>query len=199
MREDTEKLMAAAENGEHGTIARAGWNGVYHALRDWWSARFDLPKFAPYLDVLDGEEPRAVLGALRELRASEWRPAPSAVYRQLHPPEPAEPVRDRHGQRKRKDQSPQALAEVRRRLAEGEAQVCSCDTRPFRVLVDQSHVLHCDRCGGIEQGQAYEAEDEVRTVLETETTHDPATGLHYVGEDSFPTVRRPPLPGLKRL
>lgn len=153
----TEKLADAAENGEHGTIKQAGWTPVYQALRDWWPKRFDLPAFASYLAVLnDDDQPSVSMAALRELRTSEYRPSPAQLYQQMHPTA----KRTHHGQRKRKDQSPEALAEVRRRLETGEQQVCDCPTRPFEVRVDQHHVLTCTRCDGIEQGQAYEAEDD---------------------------------------
>jgi hypothetical protein len=154
---NTENLADAAENGEHGTIQQAGWTPVYQALRDWWPKRFDLPAFASYLQVFNPTDtPERAMVALREFRGESWRPSPTNLYARMHPP--AE--KQRHGQKLRKDQLPEALAEVRRRIETGEQQVCDCPTRPFEVRVDQHHVLTCTRCDGIEQGQAYEAEDE---------------------------------------
>lgn len=157
------ELIRAAGNGEHGTLGRAGWLPVFEALRDWWSRRLDLPEFAGYLAMFgDDTDPSRVLEAVHSLRASEYRPPPSAVYRRAAEHEAAaapQPVR-------RRDQpSPlmrdDVLVHVARAHERGARECTRTTPCPRSALIgwllSHQQVLYCRTCAGLESGQLYGA------------------------------------------
>jgi hypothetical protein len=42
--------------------------------------------------------------------------------------------------------------------------VCGCIPRPVDYRLDRYSVLQCCGCGGLEQGQVWEAEDDLKEV-----------------------------------
>jgi hypothetical protein len=136
------------------------WRPVYLALRDWWRKNLPEQDFAPYLDVLSDQPPAAVMAAVRSLRAETWRPAPTDIYRAvLDAAGRQQADQPRNKERLRKDQQPATLERVLWLLDMGGETVCDCPTRAVTVHKDEHHVLRCARCRGIEQGQAFQAQD----------------------------------------
>lgn len=183
MRNDTGKLIEAAQAGDWEPMKKSGWLVVYQALRDWWKRRFGLEDFGPYLDLLGGEKPEAVMIALRELGNEEWRPAPSTIFRRFaQARQEAAVIAKQTGAKSKRPQpmpyqSPASLARVRQLLERGQ-HVCECVPRPTNWLLEEldsriwqnadherhggrlpDHVIRCGRCYGLEQGQVYEAQD----------------------------------------
>jgi hypothetical protein len=161
-----ELLMRACEDSDYQALRELGWLQIYEALRDWWARKFPPHELKPYCDLLGQEEPGAVMVSVRNCIDYEWRPTPSGLYRSFSharaiDSEKREATKDRLGRKKRQDQSPETLARVRWLLSEGRDKVCECVPRPNEVRIDGFHVTRCAMCGGIEQGQVFESEDEV--------------------------------------
>jgi hypothetical protein len=71
--------------------------------------------------------------------------------------------KDRYGRRKPPWSQPAALVRVRMLVDAGNP-VCECIPRPVDYRLDRYSVLTCCTCGGLEQGQVWEAEDDLQEV-----------------------------------
>jgi len=125
----------------------------------------NIEDLAPYLDALYEEKASKVMDTLRGMRGEQWRPSPSMLYREIQGIEAKKRQRhdapqDQYGQRKRDDQMPSALVQVRLLIDSGH-HVCNCSPRSPTVIKDSLCVLRCKACGGLEQGQVFEAEDDL--------------------------------------
>lgn len=165
---DRVKLMEKALTADYGALKELGWLEVYEALRGWWPKRMSIEDLAPYLDALHEEPASKVMQILRGMRAEQWRPSPSMLYRAIQGISAAkqqqrESARDARGQLKRPDQQAAALVRVRMLIDAGNP-VCKCVPRTVTLRKDRYHVLTCPSCGGLEQGQVFSAEDDMADV-----------------------------------
>src|SRR3954468_22286553 len=124
------ELMEKALTADYVALKELGWMEVYEALKGWWPKRMSIEDLAPYLDSLHEEPAAKVMGVLRTMRGEQWRPSPSSLYREMQgnaarQREAKDSVKDRYGQKKRRDQLPEALVRVRMLIDAGNP-VCGC-------------------------------------------------------------------------
>lgn len=160
--------MEKALTADYGALKELGWLEVYEALKGWWPKRMSIEDLAPYLDALYGESAANVMNTLRDLRGEQWRPSPSSLYREMQgiaakQQARKESDRGRYGKKKRHDEQASALVRVRMLIDAGNP-VCDCPARSPMVHEDRYHVLTCARCGGLEQGQVFTAQDDLNDV-----------------------------------
>jgi len=159
------ELMEKALTADYTSLKELGWLEVYEALRGWWPKRMSIEDLAPYLDALHEEPAEKVMSTLRGMRGEQWRPSPSALYREIQgivakSQAEHDAKKDRFGRKKRADQGSAALLRVRMLIDSG-VHTCTCNPRPTAVREDRFHVLTCSDCGGLEQGQVFNAEDDL--------------------------------------
>jgi hypothetical protein len=162
------KLMEMSLNGDYQSLSELGWLEVYDALKGWWPKRMSIEDLAPYLDALHEDPASKVMSVLRTMRGEQWRPSPSALYREMQgvaakKQQARESEKDRYGRRKPPWSRPEALVRVRMLMDAGNP-VCGCIPRPTDYRMDKYNVLQCRECGGLEQGQVWEAEDDLKEV-----------------------------------
>jgi ribosomal protein L37AE/L43A len=159
-----DQLVAAFENGDQLGVRRLGWWTIWEAAATWWAPRqtATAKDMVPFAKLLGDEDPAKVLDALRDL-AGDWRPTPAQVRGHLHRNDHAEHTVNA-GRATDPARDPAALTAA---LAAGE-HVCECGDPAGRTWRrDQHGVWRCPDCGGIEQGQAWAAEDaHAATVIE---------------------------------
>ncbi len=173
-----DELVTACAKGDELTIKRHGYLELFEALRDGWWHRdpFTLRDFTHYMRFLGDYSPADVLAALPDV-AGQWCPKPGVLLgavraraRSQDEDQRPDVVRARNSAK-----TPDALTAVAAALAAGE-HVCTCGAPSSRawvpdrvVMRTDSHgkefhipigVWRCPNCHGLEQGQAWEAEDQ---------------------------------------
>jgi hypothetical protein len=155
-----EEVVAAFENGDELAVRRLGWWEPWSAAATWWAPKqkCTAKQFVPFARVLGDQDPARVLDAFKAL-AGEWRPSPAHVLGHLNGIDGNRRQTNPAGAGDRPSR-PDAIAAVARALAAGE-DVCACDGSPGarKWRLDAEGVLRCPNCRGLEQGQAYDAED----------------------------------------
>jgi hypothetical protein len=137
----------------------AGWWPIWEMCTTAWAPRQTATagEMVPYAKVLGDHAPGDVLAAL-EACAGEWRPVPGELRGHLNGKR-GESVKVDAGRASDPAATPEAIAAAAAAIRAGEHTCdCGCPTaRPWRR--DALRVLRCSVCDGIEQGQAYAAED----------------------------------------
>lgn len=152
------QLVKALEDRDDLSVRRLGFWEVWMALHQWWSPRqkCDRADFMVYAKALGNEDPEKVLDAITHL-AGDFRPLVGAIIGYLHHDTPDKRVDA--GRARDRSSEPDALRAVAAAIANGE-HVCECGCPTSRTWKrDPRWVLRCGTCDGLEQGQAYGAED----------------------------------------
>jgi hypothetical protein len=143
------ELLDACSRGDEARMEQLGWRPVLDALR-FWPKRLNGETLAPYCSLLGDEDPAIVAAALKAMAASEYRPAPAAVYAHIHGA--ADPAVQAGSAATRRDHTPAAYQAVLDEVVMG-ANVCDCVPRSPQVTVDRHGVLRCSECDRLAAGQ----------------------------------------------
>ena len=131
---------------------------AWEAADTWWAPRqtCSFREFVPYAKLLGDEDPDKVLEAFRDL-AGDWRPHPAAVRGHIHRHDADESHVD-VGRCVDPAATPEALAAFADAHRTGE-RLCTCGFHHPMWKIDRWGVLRCGKCGGLQQGQYYAAEE----------------------------------------